>query len=459
MINRLGVLSLSLVVLASCEDGTFPTDADNALLHYRASRADFTVNTTDDLDDGVCDDSHCSLREAINAANAKSGKDLIGFRIPGGGVHTIQPLAPLPTIVDPVTIDGYTQPGASPNRMKIGSGSNARLNIELDGSNAGAPFVHGLYITGGESTVRGLVINRFSSGAIALRDNGGNSVSGNFLGTDVSGTKALGNHYGVHIFLSADNLIGGELPRDVNVISGNTGAGVWLEDSGATGNTLQGNLIGTASDAISPLGNLGDGVIFTRGGDVVGASGNTVGGPDGTGNTIAYSGRTGVFVQQGSYQNTVLSNSIYANGTRPEWDTELGIDLLDPFGVTPNDIGDADTGPNNKQNYPAISSVNSRAIEGTLNSTPNSRFTIQFFGNDQCDPSGYGEGQRYLGSQEVITDASGDVTFSHPLSGHSSRSMGQFVTATATDAEGNTSEFSECVRSTGQQHTGRRFRH
>ena len=94
------------------------------------------VNTNDDIDDGVCDANHCSLREAINAANATSGTAEIDFNIPGAGPHTIQPLSALPTITDPVIIDGYTQPGASPNTNGPGLGSNAVLKIELDGTSA-----------------------------------------------------------------------------------------------------------------------------------------------------------------------------------------------------------------------------------------------------------------------------------------------------------------------------------
>jgi len=128
----------------------------------------FTVNTTDDIDDGTCGATHCSLCEAINTANANAGPDTITFNIPGPGPHTIQPTSALPTITDMVIIDGYTQPGATTNTNGPGLGINAVLMIELDGSNAGVG-VSGLRITAGNSTVRGLVINRFNNHGIAQR--------------------------------------------------------------------------------------------------------------------------------------------------------------------------------------------------------------------------------------------------------------------------------------------------
>ena len=73
--------------------------------------ATYVVNTRDDNDDGFCNKAHCSLREAINAANTNLGADKIVFKIPGGPPFTIQPLSALPEITDPVTIDGTTQPG------------------------------------------------------------------------------------------------------------------------------------------------------------------------------------------------------------------------------------------------------------------------------------------------------------------------------------------------------------
>ena len=154
--------------------------------------ASFTVTNTNDSGPG-------SLRQAILDANALGGTDTIAFNItttdPGYITSTdsfrIQPLSALPTITDPVIIDGYTQPGASPNTNGPGLGLNTVLKIELDGTNVGATFGHGLHLASG-STVRGLAINRFSGEGIFLTASG-NIIEGNFIGTNVVGTLDLGN--------------------------------------------------------------------------------------------------------------------------------------------------------------------------------------------------------------------------------------------------------------------------
>ncbi len=141
--------------------------------------------------------------------------------------------------------------------------------------------------------------------------------------------------------------------------------------------------------------------------------------------------------------DTISRNSIYSNAM-------LGIDLA-PQGVTPNDSCDTDTGPNELQNYPVLTSASSNGssttVVGSLDSTASSTFTIEFFYNDACDPSGYGQGQHYIGSATVTTNGSCTTSFSATLP--VAVPSGEFVTADATDALGNTSEFSRCVQSTG----------
>ena len=140
------------------------------------------------------------------------------------------------------------------------------------------------------------------------------------------------------------------------------------------------------------------------------------------------------------HRNTLRRNLIFNNG-------ELGIDLAgdDP---TPNDTADPDTGPNNLQNYPAILSATSDSggtlMVGRLNSTPNTDYTLEFFSNVVCDPSGFGEGEQSLGTGTYQTDEAGNIYFTQPLA--ATDLTGQFITATATDAAGNTSEFSKCMR-------------
>lgn len=228
------VFSLAVIVLPS---------------HVKA--ATFTVTNTSDSGAG-------SLRQAILDANINLGTDTINFNIPGAGPHTIQPLSTLPTITDPVIIDGYTQPGASPNTNGPSLGINAVLKIELDGSNAGIN-VDGFHITSGSSTIRGLVINHFRWG-IALDGNGANIIEGNFIGTDATGTTALGNGFGVYIFnWSPNNIIGGATPGARNLISGNNSDGVHVYGHW---NVVQGNLVGTDVNGSANLGNNGYGIRF-----------------------------------------------------------------------------------------------------------------------------------------------------------------------------------------------------
>ena len=313
----------------------------------------------------VNDDGIGSLRYAMNYANSTVGTDIITFSIPGYGPFTIQPQTALPTITDPVIIDGYSQPGAS--------ATSPILLIEIDGTNAGTGS-NGLTIRSGSCTVKGLVINRFAGDGIQITNSGGNIILGNYIGVDVMGESPEGNSgNGIEIINgSSNNKIGGVNFGDGNLISGNKGAGISILSNGATG-------------------------------------------------------------------NLITSNSIYSNGG-------LGIDL-GGNGVTSNDTGDADTGPNNLQNYPVLSSVisstGSVTINGTLNSGTSKAYNLQFFASKLADGSGYGEGQNYLGSNTVTTDGSGNASFNATFSITSS--SGTVITVTATDPLGNTSEFSKAL--------------
>ena len=260
----------------------------------------FVVTNTNDSGIG-------SLRQAILNANANPGLDTIDFAIPGAGVHTISPASALPGITDPVVIDGYTQPGSSPNTLP--DGNNAVLLIELDGSNAGAS-VDGLVIAGGGSTVRGLVINRFVNGAINIvSDN--NAIEGNFIGTDPSGTVALGILTGVTIDRGSGNTVGGTTPAARNLISGNSlvmpGLGRGVRILEGSSNVIAGNYIGTDASGTRALPNSDVGVLL----DGV-STDNTIGGTTtGARNVISGNGTNGVeIINAGSTRNLVAGNYI-----------------------------------------------------------------------------------------------------------------------------------------------------
>jgi hypothetical protein len=292
----------------------------------------------------------------------------------------------------------------------------------------------GPILIGGPGPGEGNVISatRDNAGINVGAANPGSIIQGNFIGTDASGTRAFGNHGGI-VIGGAGVVVGGPKPGQRNVISGNRGLGVYLLGIHAQENTISGNLIGVGSDG-QPLGNTGGGVAFDWG-----ATGNTIGGLEaGAGNIVAFNAHAGVGAGPSGHstRNRILSNSIHSNGGR-------GIHLQ---GSTPppNDPLDADDGPNRLQNHPVIHSSlsggGSTRITGTLHSMPNATFRIQFFANDEPDPSGHGEGQFHLGDILVDTDALGDAGFTAVLP--VGIRADQFVSATATDADGNTSEFS-----------------
>ncbi|MFZ1266882.1 MAG: hypothetical protein WAU95_10500, partial [Anaerolineae bacterium] len=246
----------------------------------------------------------------------------------------------------------------------------------------------------------------------------------------------LGNtRAGVAVDSASGNTIGGPRsgagPQPGNVISGNGEDGIQLTRPGATTNTVQGNFIGAAADGTSALGNDGHGVFFT-----LGASENDIGGAGaGEGNVIAHNAGAGVFADSGR-TNTFAVNSIFANDS-------LGLDLA-PAGATANDSGDADDGPNRLQNFPLLLtlSANRKTLTGSINSQPSQSYRLEFFASPTCDPSGYGEGGTFLGATTATTNASGNAAFSATFV--NAVPAGHQMTATATDPNGNTSEFSRC---------------
>jgi hypothetical protein len=526
----------------------------------------FTVTTTADSGAG-------SLRQAILDANANAGPDTIAFAISGPGVHTISPATVLPTMTSPVTIDGYSQPGASANTNP--AGDDAVLLIEIEGSAFSFGQI-GLELGAGSdgSTIRGLVMNRWPGPAIQMTNSGndtiagnflgtdpsgtiartntnpgaalgvymvgalvsnnlvggttpgdrnlisgnpqggvsilygtGHKIQGNFIGTDVTGTLPLGNSQGVAI-TSTSNVVGGLVAGAGNVISGNTGQGILF--NGFDGSFVQGNLIGTDVTGTKALGNGAGGILVNSGSgnitiggaaagarnvisanpgwgvavyvttgtviqgnfigtDVTGAlplgnaftgaqfggvyldgpSSTVIGGPNpGEGNLIAFNRGNGVTVFGFGTEtgNTIRGNSIYGQvpysvAIHPQ----IGIDLGDD-GPTANDPGDGDSGVNNLQNYPIVTSAVPLApaagthVQGILHSAPSTTYTLDFYENAPClrRPHDYYEGQTYLGAADVVTDGTGARSFDVTVPG--TIAAGSVVTATATDPGGNTSE-------------------
>jgi hypothetical protein len=309
----------------------------------------------------------------------------------------------------------------------------------------------GIRIGSGQSSGRNIISGNNGPGVlidVEFQDVPTNNVvSGNYIGTDISGQSALPNIVGVQLQSGSDNIIGGRTNRPGsgtgNLISGNSVAGVYSRRSAGSFNAFYGNAIGVAANGSTPLPNRS---LEGRGGWGVNleSAATTIGAPGDFANRIAHNEADGVAVVVESINalaNSIRGNQIFNNGG-------LGIDLGDD-GVTINDDGDADEGANQRQNFPVLTSAGQNTsgqlvLSGTLNSTPNRLFAVDVYASSTDDHSGNGEGEIYLGSFNVGT-RSGTVQFQQTLDTDLDLSS-YFITATATDyADKNTSEFSQAI--------------
>ena len=467
--------------------------ASSASLHA----ASFTVSNVNDSGPG-------SLHQAINDANAAPGHDDIVFNIPGAGVHKIDiQHRALPEVTGPVTIDGYTQPGAKPNTRAVGNDAVILIQIDAAANHQTGPET-GLVLSGGNSTVRGLSITGVpgrtyvsfpenptppplpTGDSIVLQTNGGNVIEGNFIGVSPTGI-AEGFNYtyrGIRIS-SDDNRVGGTSPAARNVVSQNSigisvgGARTRIEgnyigsdasgtqksggaDSGGNGigisvfaldariggtapgagnliagnetevslgsrdAVVQGNRIGPGINGNQPLERLSRGIR-------VGGSGHLIGGlQPGAANEIT-GGITVGSRNSGSTQprrNSLLSNVQLNTSQTP-------IDLGDNQ-TTRNDLGDADVGPNDLQNFPVITQVTrgeeTVTVKGGLNSARATTFTLQFY-----RMASFAAPSELLGTERVTTDEAGIAYFEFTFPARTEEN--DFISATATAPDGSTSEF------------------
>ncbi len=372
---------------------------------------------------------------------------------------------PRPEIFSPAIMSNGIEISSAVSATIIVQGNFIGVDVSgtrpLGNLDQGITVASGNVLIGGDTPGAGNVIS--ASGGSGIYLSGGTEVfsaeiviQGNFIGVDVTGTVALGNgartdwpqenRAGIQISnQDARVIVGGVSPGAGNLISGNGGDGISIYNR-PSGTLVQGNLIGTDITGTSPLGNGFAGIHVWSAWLAWDLIDNMIGGTEpGAGNTIAFNGTEGVFLEGGK-RTTILSNAIFANGT-------LGIDLgpgwwLAPDGVTPNDPGDEDGGPrvgsNDLQNFPLLTAVRiagGTTVEGVLDSLPDRSYRLEFFSSQTPDASGYGEGQVFLGSVDVTTDGSGQAPFIVTLP--SVVPFGHFVTATATSPEGATSEFSQ----------------
>lgn len=483
-----------------------PRRAVAELLEVRRLLTTITVTGTGDT---IANDGVVTLREAITAANtnAASGDapagqgggvaDAIKFNIPGSGVQTITIQSGL-TITDKVTLDGYTQPGAKRNTLAIGNNAVLLIQVQGDPSQRHAYDLLTLVAGWDQSSVSGLVIG-VAKAAITVNSSG-NKITGNFIGVSADGTQLnqaedgiglsgnqnivgtaaagdrnviVGTSRGVHFSSSNNtiqnnyigtnaagtavvahagqtlglggdkNTIGGASAGQGNVIDGATDVGLFL--AGATHTLVQGNRIGTDASGSAILGNKIDVAIGFSSAD------NTIGGSAaGAGNVIAGSATAGVSVYNlgnlsfDPLRNAILKNIYFGNAGL---NIDLDISGVDGDGPTPHDFEDTDDGPNDLQNSPVIgealfnANTNQTTIGGAINSVPENAFEIDFYDTKFGTTS-------FVGSASVITDATGNASFSKAIS-NLVTSSADAISATATiilnGALADTSEFSTRV--------------
>jgi CSLREA domain-containing protein len=254
------VMAAGMVLAAQSAHAATTFHVNSTVDHADANPFDGFCDTGDTVTGaGGEPEAECTLRAAIAQANHTAGADTINFAIPGTGVKTIAPESPLPPITEAVTINGYSQPGARPNTRAVGS--DAALKIELSGaSSPGAVglFIGASNSTfWGLVVNRWDRLAIHNSGPDAT----GNRVAGNYIGTDASGTQDLGNREsGVYLGVASNNTVGGTTPGARNVISGNTYEGVAIAGPNARSNKVTGNYVGTDKSGTAPLGNGDSGV-------------------------------------------------------------------------------------------------------------------------------------------------------------------------------------------------------
>jgi CSLREA domain-containing protein len=324
-----------------------------------------------------------------------------------------------------------------------------RIGVDAAGSAAvpnGGPGLEVVQSTGtilgGTVPGAGNVVSGNGGDGIELSGGSGSVIRRNRIGTNAAGSSAVPNGAnGIEVAGSSGNRIGGATAGARNVISGNAFSGVFVHDPAATTNRITGNLIGTDSSGTAGIGNGRAGVL------VLDASHAVIGGTTtAAGNRIAFNTGRGVMIDDpgaAAVGDAIHRNAIFRNG-------KLGIDLGGD-GRDTNDAHDGDGGPNRHQNFPVIHSARNLGGGGTtvrlsLSSAPKTRFVVELFSSVACDPSGFGEGQAFVMSKPVTTDANGTVSVTFVRS--PAIPKGQLLTATATDPAGNTSEFSRCTRVT-----------
>ncbi len=515
--NYIGTNATGSAAVANLKDGVRITDSAGSLIGGSSAGMGnlLSGNTSDGIeihgDNNVVQGNRIGTNAGglASLANGNNGVNIL----PGNAMDATGNLiggntAGQRNIISGNLSDGVEIQDASGNTISgnyIGTNINGNAAIANGGDGIKLNVADANNIGGTNAGQRNVISGNLSNGVEILGNN--NHVYGNYIGTNAAGTAALGNGSdGLYIIDdqaeipaigSTGNLIGGAAVGQRNVISSNGAGGLRISGTLATGNSIQGNLIGLNAAGIAALPNTSNGIqlidtvanliggsgvnqgniIANNSSDgielngaltsnnmlygnqitanaangirVVGANNNIIGGiTPGQANSITANGADGVSIidkvdpllilpTQTPNGNSVRGNIIHSNNS-------LGIDLNGP-GPETNDAGDTDTGPNALQNYPLLTTISvlqaSTQIDGTINSTPGQIYNLDLYLTADPDANGHGNADAYLGSIQVTTNASGNASFTFTV--NAVLAAGDFVSATATSVTtGNTSEFS-----------------
>jgi hypothetical protein len=448
-----------------------------------------------------------SLRQAILDANSLPDTNTIRFAIPGDFGAILLPATPYPDIVTSMRIDAFTQPGAAPNASPWSNAADYRISIAGGTTTSYAfrvPVGAGANV---KLELSGFIIGGFTN-AVLLQSGSDHVIRGNHFGSYSDGfLGGSDNVNGIYVNSTATNVhIGGIDPADRNSISGHqeppsgNGFGIYIGGSGS-GHLVIGNLVGTYPDGNTAHGNRvgirldtdvsvllqnlvsgNDTAIDLRGSENIVATNrigvkafyiclppctpdtalpNTNGllvaaGANGNGiwqNQIANSEYAGMIVFAGAVNNELRANRVYAS-------QQFDVDTRDPSGMNPIDYDGPPILPggcenaNCDQNFPELAGAFGGAYAGRVTgslSTWNGVHRLEFFAGPECGPGGQGGARRFLGSHDIDVDGASlfpphnglalfDLAIESPASLH-----GQFITATATSADGDSSEYSACV--------------
>ena len=398
--NRIGTPGAGNRISANANDGILVEDTLSLGPAPSATRIESNVigeaggNQSDGIE--VDDGASGTVIGSPGAGNTVMDNGSDGIAVNGGATTTVQG-----------NRSGVNAAGTAPR----GNGDDGISVNGADGT-----------IVGGLGAGEGNLSSANGEDGVDVQNNADDTVvRGNLLGTNAAATLGFPNDRGVRV--EGDRVV-----VERNTIAGNVEHGIELDSGDDI--RVEGNNVGrTAAGTAIPNGEEGI--------NADSAVNGTVGGPGAAANVIAFNLGDGVRVEGTTPQLTVAENAVFSNGG-------LGIDV-GPDGVTANDTGDGDTGPNGLQNFPELSSAavsgGQTSVAGSLNSTASTALIVRFYASGGCDGSGSGEGERFLGAVGVTTDGAGNASFA--LGTLPGTAAGEQITATATGPNG-TSEFSAC---------------